>query len=326
LAAGAGGDVELALLMALVAVQAHGPVGVVVLGDLPDEALIVPCGLLGAPQLADERILSGDEGRVLIQTLEEVHGVRVGALMCLEAAGPNGLVPVTWAARAAVPLLDADGAGRAFPGLQQRAMHLAGVPASPVVLTDGRGNLEVIHATNDDSAARLALTSAAGLGGVCAVAAYGMSARRARTAVLAGSLSRAVALGHAIETRKHRVTPSDVARALGATVLVEGRVTDLELNSATIDGTVQYAGRQLRVERQSQFLIALEDGEVRAAVPDLVVVLAAETATPIRSETLRLGDRVVVLASPAKELWRTERGLAVAGPRAFGYGIEYAGG
>jgi hypothetical protein len=326
LAAGAGGDVEPGLLMALVAVRERRPARVVGLGDLPDDALIVPCGLLGALQLADERILGGDEGRVLIQVLEELHGARVSALMCLEAAGPNGLVPVTWAARAAVPLLDADGAGRAFPWLQQRAMHLAGVPASPVVLTDGRGNVEVIHAADDHTAARLARSSAAGLGGVCAVAAYGMSARRARTAVVAGSLSDAVSLGQAVDPSEHRVTPTRVAQVLGATVLIEGRVTDLELNSTTIDGTVQYAGRQLRVERQSEFLLALEDGAVRAAVPDLIVALAADTATPIRSETLRLGDRVVVLASPANELWRTERGLSVAGPRAFGYGIEYAGG
>jgi DUF917 family protein len=326
LAAGAGGDLELGLLMALVAVEALGPVAVVALDDLPDDALVVPCGLVGAPQLANERIFSGDEGRVLSRALEDLHDSRVGALMCLETAGPNGLVPVTWAARAGLPLLDADGAGRAFPGLQQSAMHVAGVPASPVVLTDGRDNVLVIDAANDDWAARLARSIAAGLGGVCAAAAYGMSARRARTGVVAGSVSRAVALGHAIEAQEHPVGPAAVAEALGARVLIEGRVTDLQRDSATIDGTARDAGRQVRIERQSEFLIALEDGAVSAAVPDLIAVLAADTATPIASETLRRGDRVAVLAAPAHEVWRTERGLAVAGPRAFGYVIEYASG
>jgi DUF917 family protein len=310
--------------MALVAVEAHGPVPVVALDDLPDAALVVPCGLVGAPQLANERIFSGEEGGVLSRALEDLHDARAGALMCFETAGPNGLVPVTWAARAGVPLVDADGAGRAFPGFQQRTMHVAGVPASPVVLTDGRDNVLVIRAADDVWAARLARRTAAGLGGVCAAAAYGMSARRARTSVIAGSVSRAIALGHAIDAHEHGVGPGAVAEALGATVLIEGRVTDLQRNSATIEGTAGDAGRQVRIEMQSQFLIALEDGAVSAAVPDLIAVLAADSATPIATETLRRGDLVVVLAAPAHDIWRTEQGLAVAGPRAFGYGIEYA--
>jgi hypothetical protein len=186
--------------------------------------------------------------------------------------------------------------------------------------------LIVIHGADDDWAARLARTTAAGLGGVCAAAAYSMSARRARTSVIAGSVSRAVALGHAIDAEKHRVGPTAVAEALGATVLIEGRVTDLQRDSATIDGTAGDAGRQVRIELQSQFLVALEDGAVSAAVPDLIVVLAADTATPIPSEALRRGDRVAVLAAPAHDVWRTEPGLAVAGPGAFGYDVEYASG
>jgi hypothetical protein len=323
LAAGAGGDPEVALLTALLAVQDRGPVAVVDLDELQDDALVVPCGLIGAPQLANERILSGEEGQVLSRVLEELHQASVGALMCFEAAGVNGLVPATWAAWAGVPLLDADGAGRAFPGFQQRAMHVAGVPASPVVLTDGRDNVLVIHSAEDDRAAQLARSATAGLGGVCAAAGYAMTAGRARTATIAGSLSRAVALGRAIESHAHPVGPRALAKALDATVLIEGRVTERERSSVTIDGTARDAGRQLRIELQGGFVVALEDGEVRASVPDLIAVLSADTATPIASETLRRGERVAVLAAPANAVWRTERGLAVAGPEAFGYAIGY---
>jgi DUF917 family protein len=133
-------------------------------------------------------------------------------------------------------------------------------------------------------------------------------------------------LGHAIDAQNQRVGPAAVAEALGAKVLIEGRVTELERHSATIDGTAGDAGRQVRIELQSQFLIALEDGVVAAAVPDLIAVLAADTAKPIASEAMRRGDRVAVLAAPAHDLWRTEQGLAVAGPSAFGYDIEYASG
>jgi hypothetical protein len=109
---------------------------------------------------------------------------------------------------------------------------------------------------------------------------------------------------------------------MDATVLIEGRVTEVERSSATIDGTARDAGRQVRLELQSGFLIALEDGEVRASVPDLIAVLSADSAAPIATETLRRGDRVAVLSAPAHAVWRTEKGLAIAGPEAFGYGIE----
>jgi hypothetical protein len=323
LAAGAGGDPQIALLTALLAVQDRGPVAVVDLDELHDDALVVPCALIGAPQLGDERILSGEEGRVLCRVLEDLHHARVGALMCFEAAGVNGMVPATWAAQAGLPLLDADGAGRSFPGFQQRAMHVAGVPASPVVLTDGRDNVLVIHAADDDRAARLARSAAAGLGGVCAAAGYAMTAGRARTAAIAGSLSRAVTLGRAIESRGHPVGLLTLAEALDGTVLIEGRVTEFERSSVTVDGTARDAGRQMRIELHGGFVIALEDGEVRASVPDLIAVLSADTAAPIASETLRRGQRVAVLAAPAHPVWRTARGLAVAGPEAFGYAIEY---
>jgi hypothetical protein len=150
-----------------------------------------------------------------------------------------------------------------------------------------------------------------------------MTAGRARTAAIGGSLSRAVALGRAIESHGHPAGPPALAEALDATVLIEGRVTELERSSVTIDGSVLDAGRQMRIELQGGFVIALEDGEVRASVPDLIAVLGADTAAPIASGTLRRGERVAVLSAPAHAVWQTERGLAVAGPEAFGYAIEY---
>ncbi|MEN9937377.1 MAG: hypothetical protein RLZZ387_3956 [Chloroflexota bacterium] len=74
---------------------------------------------------------------------------------------------------------------------------------------------------------------------------------------------------------------------------------------------------------QNEFLIALKDGEVRVALPDLITVLDAETGEPISTESLRYGCRVVMLAIPCHPKWRTPAGLALVGPRSFGYDVEY---
>jgi DUF917 family protein len=119
---------------------------------------------------------------------------------------------------------------------------------------------------------------------------------------------------------------------LGALVLMQGRVVDVThgfetggaLDSTTIQGTGTDAGRQMRLELQSEFLLAVEDGAVLAATPDLICLLAHETGDPIVIERLRYGQAVVVVAAPASEIWRSDAGLALAGPRAFGYDLEYS--
>jgi DUF917 family protein len=41
-------------------------------------------------------------------------------------------------------------------------------------------------------------------------------------------------------------------------------------------------------------------------------------------ETLPYGFRVVVVSMPCAPAWRTDAGLALVGPRVFGYDVDYA--
>jgi DUF917 family protein len=67
----------------------------------------------------------------------------------------------------------------------------------------------------------------------------------------------------------------------------------------------------------------MEDGVPRAMVPDIITVIDTHTGAPIHTERLRYGQRVTALAFPCQQIWRTSRGLALAGPRAFGYDFDY---
>jgi hypothetical protein len=69
---------------------------------------------------------------------------------------------------------------------------------------------------------------------------------------------------------------------------------------------------------QNENLVAEVDGQVRAIVPDLICVLEAESAEPITTETLRYGQRVVVVGISTPALMRTPEALAVFGPACFG--------
>jgi DUF917 family protein len=331
LGAGGGGDPELPLTLALRAVHEHGPVTLLDLAELDADAVVLPCGMIGSPTIAEERIWSGEEGRTLCAAVEGVRGATVDALMAFEIAGANGVLPVMWAARAGLPLVDADGMGRAFPQLHQQTMALAGIPPRPLALTDGRGNTLLLDPADDRWAERLARGALASLGGVCAGAIYCMSGEEARRATIGGSASLALLLGQAMETERVPARLQGICQILNGLVLIEGRIHDVERQSgagfvrgsATVVGSGSDAGRRVRLEYQNEFLLVLEDGATCVAVPDLISVLSADSCAPVGVERLRQGQPVTVLASPAPEAWRSEEAIAIVGPSAFGYDVPF---
>ena len=113
--------------------------------------------------------------------------------------------------------------------------------------------------------------------------------------------------------------------------LITGKVVDVERKtaggfvrgSAIIEGVEHDRGRLVRIEFQNENLVALEDGEALATVPDIITLLDRHTAMGIVTEQIRYGQRVVVGVFKSPPQWRSEAGLAVVGPRAFGYEIDY---
>jgi uncharacterized protein len=331
LGAGGGGDPYLGLLQAQQAAEDYGPVTLVDLDELPDDALIMPCGGIGAPTVSIEKIENGDEGDRLREYLENMTGHQVAALMAAEIGGSNGLLPIAWAARMGLPIVDADGMGRAFPEVPQVAMHLAGISPSPAVMTDERGNVIMFRAISGDWVERLERAAAAEFGGAASSAEFSLTAAQARAGgVVRNSVSLAIRIGQATLGVKGSPVEALIAE-IGAFRLVDGKISDVERHttsgfvrgSVVIEGLGGDAGRLIRLELQNENLVALEQGRLLASVPDLISVLDSETAEAITTERIRYGQRVTVIAFACDPLWRTERGIEVTGPRAFGYDFDF---
>jgi DUF917 family protein len=330
LGAGGGGDPYLGLLQALQATEDYGPVPLVDIDELPGDSLIMPCGSIGAPTVSIEKIENGDEGSRLREHLEFVTGGQVAALMAAEIGGSNGLLPVAWAARMGLPLVDADGMGRAFPEVPQVTMHLAGISPSPAVMTDERGNLIVFRAISGHWIERLERAAAVEFGGAASSTEFSLTAAEARTATVRDSVSQAIRIGESVARGEGSPVAALIAE-IGAFRLLSGKVSDVERRttsgfvrgSVVVEGLRDDAGRLLRLELQNENLVALERGQVLASVPDLISVLDSETADAIVTERIRYGQWVTVIAFACDPVWRTGPGLAVAGPRAFGYDFDY---
>ncbi|MCW6009322.1 DUF917 domain-containing protein [Micromonospora sp. CPCC 205371] len=329
LGTGGGGAVDTAVPVAVQALRRYGPVPLVPLSELADDAVVVAVGGVGAPTVSHEMLGSVAQPERMREEVERVTGRRIGAVMAAEIGGSNGVEPVAWAAQIGVPLLDADGMGRAFPEVQMVSMHVAGVPVDVVVVVDVVGNVSTLRPVSGEWSERLVRAVCVAGGASVLVASYILTAARARGAVIEGTVSRALGIGRSLRIGGDRLAA--LRAELGARELIEGKVVDVDRRtgggfvrgSVVVEGTGACGGRMLRVEIQNENLVVLEDGEVRASVPDMISVVDAQAATAIPTEMLRYGQRVSVLAWPCDPLWRTPRGLAVAGPHAFGYDLDY---
>lgn len=329
LGTGGGGTVETAIPSALQALRDYGPVPLVRLSELDDDALIVPMSSIGAPTVSHEMLASIDQPRRLHAEVERLVGRPVSAVMAGEIGGSNGVEPIGWAAQLGLPLLDADGMGRAFPELQMVSMHVAGVPTEIVVMSDVVGNVSILRPVSATWSERQARALCVASGASSLMAGYLMTASQAHGAVIEGSVSSAIAIGHSMDGTADPV--GALIEKLAARRLIDGKIVDVERHtgggfvrgSVVIDGNGTHSGRLVRIEIQNENLVVFESGAVLASVPDLITAVDSQTGEAISTETLRYGQRISVLAWACDPLWRTEAGLAVVGPRSFGYDIDY---
>ena len=333
LGTGGGGDPHIGQLMAMNSIRAHGPVELLDPGSLGDDDLIVPVGMMGAPTVMLEKLPSGTEAVGALRALEAHLGRRVRAVMSIEAGGLNSTIPIGVAAELGLPLVDADGMGRAFPELQMVTLTLHGVSATPMVLSDEKGNSALFETVSNQWTERIARALTVDMGGAAMLALYPMSGLQLRQAAVHGTITLLGAIGWAArEARAKHADPVEAVRlATGGFYLFKGKVRDVQRRTvdgfarglAELDGLDGCAGRSLTLEFQNEHLIARSGGQVLASVPDLISVLDAESGEPITTETLRYGMRAVVMGIPCDPQWRSAAGLALVGPRYFGYDISY---
>ena len=333
LGAGGGGDPYIGKLMAMQAIADHGPPTIIGVDDLPDDARCVTIGSMGAPTVAVEKLAGGNELIAALRALEAHHGAPFTHLTSFEVGGVNSMLPIVAAAVTGLPLVDCDGMGRAFPELQMCTPTIFGVPAAPVSVADEKGNTVVVDAIDNRWAERLARSVTIDMGAVSYICLYTQSGADVRRTMIPDTLALARHIGEAI-LGAHSVSgdPVEAVAAAGAgRRLFDGKVVDISRRTEAgfargavrIEGFGADHGTGLDIRFQNENLIAWRDEELLVSVPDLIVLVEADTGQPITTEDIRYGNRVSVLGLPCDGRWRTAAGLDIAGPRAFGYDVDY---
>jgi DUF917 family protein len=327
LGTGGGGDPYVGRLLAARALREHGPVPLVAPTDLPDDATVFPVAMMGAPTVMVEKTPSTERIGATVAALAEFLGVTPTHIACIEAGGVNSTFPLVAAAQLGLPVVDGDGMGRAFPELQMVLPTLSGIAGTPMSIADEKGNVGILTAVDNHAAEALARSLSITMGCSAIISDYVMSGAQARDSLVPGTLSLCTRIGHRLDRvrAEHGDAVAAVADELGGRVLHTGKVTDVARRTVTgfARGTALISGEsELTLEFQNEHLMAVRDGVVQVTTPDLIIVLDTDTGEPVTTEALRFGHRVTVVAAPTDERWHSPGGIALVGPRYFGYDTD----
>ncbi len=330
LGTGGGGNPYYGQLQVLRLMHGGAQVRMVDAGEVPDDALCVSVGSMGAPTISVEKVRRGDEPLVALRALEAHAGRKAGYLISGEIGGSNGLWPMAIAAQTGLPVIDADGMGRAFPELQQNTFSIYGVRCTPAAIADVKHNVALFDNLADTvTLERYARAVTVQMGGSSGFAFPLMSGRQVKDVAIKRTVTLSCRVGRAVaEARRDHADPVQAILAhTGGDVLFRGKVVDVDRRMAAgfargrlkLDTLDPALGTSLEIDLQNEYLIARRDGEVAAVVPDLICLADLTTGQPVTTEIVRYGLRVAVLRVPAPELLRTPDALRVVGPAAFGY-------
>ncbi len=319
--------------------------------DIPEDAWV--CTVFGMGSIAQTPVLSSEEraalgyGEVMVERpmVEAVRDLiaatdrQVSAIVPFELGAGNTGGVLDAAIRLGLLAVDGDLAGRAVPELTQTTAALAGIPLCPVAICDSWGNRLVLRAAHSLAVAERigkmlsVVTRLPDYRLTCAHAGYLMRGADLRRVVVAGTLTRAYALGRTIrEAREAGGDPLAAAAALlNARVLFIGVVVDRSwenrdgymVGETHLEGVGARRGQRLRIWYKNENHVAWLNGQPCAMSPDLIMLSEAASGEPYTNAELPVGAKVGVLVAAAAPAFRTPEGLAALGPVHFGFDIPY---
>lgn len=330
---GGGGDPYVGQLLLQQEIKKGRYVELVDAEDLDDDAFVVSVAGIGAPTVLVEHLQANNVCHRLLARMENYLGRKVDAIIPAEVGGLNSIIPLALGAQVGLPVVNADGMGRAFPHIEMVTFSVYGKTACPMFIENELGDSVVIeNATSDRKAEDIARVVTGTLGAMVYSCLYPMSGADVKSKAILGSMTRCLEVGKAI--REARVSYEDPFEGLLKTLntdsqiakeLFDGKIIDVDRQ--TRDGwhfaTVRMQGLydsslQFRIELQNEYLAAYRNDVPVCIVPDLIATLDRESAEPITGEKLKYGQRLRVIGLSAQSIMRRPECLQVFGPQAFG--------
>jgi uncharacterized protein len=343
---GGGGRAAVGLSMLLQKLDEGREVGWIDLEDIPDDIWTVsPFGMGSiAPRTPETmekmKSLGLDDlprryGQAdAVRELAKYLGVEIKAIIACELGGGNTPGPMAAAIDLGLPVVDCDLSGRAAPSLAHSTSVIYGKPVWPLAAIDPWGNLTIIKdSANTEMAERVGKYVSIASFGELSMAGYLLNGKDLKACAIPGTLTKSLEVGRAIrEARESGADPAEAAaKAADGWLIFKGvlRRQDWEdkegymYGTIFIDGEGAFAGQEFSSWFQNEYHVSWLNGKPFVTSPDLICIINSESGEPYTNTELEQGSKVAIIATKAPEAFRTPGGLAIMGPKYFGFDLPY---
>lgn len=349
---GGGGRLQDGIDLLAPLIKSGGPITLVSPEELPDDTWTCavaswggrdpdtppPAAELASYGLVTERFTLVERMAEAAKELAAFKGVTLGAVVSMELGSAATVGTILTGMALGIPTVDSDYVGRAIPEAGQSKMDIHGSPPAPMAFVDRWGNVTLVKST-------VTAVMADRLGRMISVAAYGKGVggagwlaqiRDAKRGFVRGSLLTAIRVGEALRAgRAVREGLGPLGKLTGGRVVFTGEAiaTDWDTDEAYVfrkftyrfKGTGDFAGQAGRIWVKNEHHVVWRGDTVVATSPDIIAVLDAETNQPLSTRgDVTPGRRIAVFAMKALDPdWHSPAGLALLGPRHFGFDFDY---
>lgn len=309
-------------------------------GGVQDDAFVVCGGYAGSVKayVSIGRMLQRWEERYELleafKIMESIHDKKIDYVVPFELGGVNTPVILSLAARAGIMTIDGDGLGRAAPETQMTSFLGHGIAITPMPFVDMEGNSIIVKnavkSTYPDEIMRTALVLNGGIG---ANNHYPMTGKQLKDSVVPNTISFSIEIGYAIlDAVMSRKDPIEALISTSKGIeLFRGVIRSMGgedvrahyLAKAVIEGSEEYAGKEMEIIFKNEAMMARINGEVVAVFPDLLCIVDPETGKGLMTANIQAGTRVAVVGLPAhrrlRECLETKAGQEAFSPARFGF-------
>ncbi len=216
----------------------------------------------------------------------------------------------------------------------QTTPYINGKVLWPVASVDEFDNICIIDkAINYRMVERIGKLIASGAYGLAGQAGFLMTGKEMKEIIIPGTLTECYELGKMIrESREKGLNPiEEIIKKLDGYLLAKGTVTGKDTEDKlgyywgthTITGKEGFEDNIYKIWFKNENHIMWENDKPIITSPDIIVAVDAKTGEPYANPVLKVGDEVCVIGLKAREIFKSEKGIGVLGPRYFGYDIDY---
>src|SRR6266849_3129318 len=140
---GSGGGGPITVGQQILAYIGNRPVNLVAASALPDNLYTAVSAFVGSPDAIANQKPDFGVAKVAFNALSQAVNTPFACVLPGEVGAVNSLIPMAVAVDNNVPVIDAAGACRAIPGFLMVTYAAAGIPASPMILADGKNQVNL---------------------------------------------------------------------------------------------------------------------------------------------------------------------------------------